>query len=38
MELLTPTAHQTFSPVQGQAHLIGTIRVGGRISEDAVWG
>jgi uncharacterized protein (DUF427 family) len=37
MELLTPTAHQTFCPYKGKASY-STIRVGERISENAVWG
>ena len=37
MELLTPTAHQTFCPYKGKASYW-TIRVGDRTSENAVWG
>src|SRR5690348_16132287 len=36
-ELLAPTAHQTFCPYKGRASYW-TIRVGDRISENAVWG
>ena len=37
MELLTPTAHQTFCPYKGKASYW-TVRVGDRTSENAVWG
>jgi uncharacterized protein (DUF427 family) len=37
MELLTPTAHQTFCPYKGKASYW-TIRAGDRTSENAVWG
>ena len=37
MELLTPTAHQTFCPYKGKASYW-TIRIGDRSSENAVWG
>jgi uncharacterized protein (DUF427 family) len=37
MELLAPTAHQTFCPYKGKASYW-TARVGDRTSENAVWG
>ena len=37
MDLLTPTDHHTFCPYKGTASYC-TIRVGDRVSENAVWG
>src|SRR3954471_16373471 len=37
MELLAPTAHQTFCPYKGKASYW-TVRVGDQTSENAVWG